>query len=116
MDNFFLDRTLAPIAEKVMDGERLSFDDGLALFATDDLHGLGRLADTVRRRKHGLATYFNVNRHLNPTNICYADCKFCSFFRKPREQGGYTHSIEENVQMAREARAQGATELHIVGG
>jgi len=116
MNSYFLDRALAPIAEKVTEGERLSFDDGLTLFASDDLHGLGRLADVVRRRKHGLATYFNVNRHLNPTNICYADCKFCSFFRKPREEGGYTHSIEECVRMAREAHQQGATELHIVGG
>jgi aminodeoxyfutalosine synthase len=116
LENFLLDRRLVPIAEKAVAGERLSFDDGMALFATDDLHGLGRLADTVRRRKHGRATYFNVNRHLNPTNICYADCKFCSFFRKPREEGGYTHNIDECVRMAGEARAQGATELHIVGG
>ncbi len=116
MDAFLLDKKLAPIAEKVMAGERLSFEEGMTLFATDDLHSLGRLADAVRRRKHGRATYFNVNRHLNPTNICYADCKFCSFFRKPREEGGYTHSIDQCVRMAREARAQGATELHIVGG
>jgi len=115
-DDFFLDHSLSPIAEKVRAGERLSFDDGLTLYASDDLHGIGRLADLVRRRKHGLATYFNVNRHLNPTNICYADCKFCSFFRKPREAGGYTHNVDECVRMAREARTQGATELHIVGG
>lgn len=116
LENFLVDRGLLPIAERVMAGERLSFEDGRTLFATDDLHGLGRLADMVRRRKHGRATYFNVNRHLNPTNICYADCKFCSFFRKPRQEGGYTHNIDECVRMASEARAQGATELHIVGG
>lgn len=114
--DFFLDRALAPIVEKVQAHERLSFADGLTLYASDDLHGIGRLADLVRRRKHGLATYFNVNRHLNPTNICYADCKFCSFFRKPREEGGYTHNVDECVRMAREAQAHGATELHIVGG
>jgi aminodeoxyfutalosine synthase len=112
----FLDRNLKQIAAKVEEGSRLSFDDGVALFKSPDLHGLGRLADTVRRGRHGLATYFNVNRHLNPTNICYADCKFCSFFRKPRESGGYTHSIDECVRMAAQAREQGATELHIVGG
>jgi aminodeoxyfutalosine synthase len=116
MLNDFLDRALAPIAEKVAGGERLSFEDGLTLFATDDLHGVGRMADAVRRRRHGRATYFNVNRHLNPTNICYADCKFCGFFRKPREEGGYTHNVEECVRLAREAAAEGATELHIVGG
>jgi aminodeoxyfutalosine synthase len=115
-NDYLIDRRLAPIAERVMGGARLSFEDGVDLFASDDLHGIGRLADLVRRRKHDRATYFNVNRHLNPTNICYADCKFCSFFRKPREEGGYTHNIDECVRMAREAEAQGATELHIVGG
>ena len=65
---------------------------------------MGRLADVVRRRKHGLKTYFNVNRHLNPTNYCYADCKFCSFFVKHNQEGGYTHNIEECLKIARDAR------------
>ncbi len=65
MNKFLLDSKLEPVADKVMAGERLSFADGLTLFQSDDLHGVGRLADIVRRRKHGLATYFNVNRHLN---------------------------------------------------
>jgi aminodeoxyfutalosine synthase len=116
LENFFLDRSLLLIAEKVMAGERLSFDDGMTLFKSDDLHGVGRLADTVRRRKHGLATYFNVNRHFNPTNYCYADCKFCGFFVKHNQAGGYTHSLDEALKIARDAWAQGATELHIVGG
>ena len=116
MNKFLLDSKLEPVADKVMAGERLSFADGLTLFQSDDLHGVGRLADIVRRRKHGLATYFNVNRHLNPTNYCYADCKFCGFFVKHNQAGGYTHSLEEALQTAGEAVAQGATELHIVGG
>ena len=116
MNDFFIDPKLNPLAEKVQANERLSFDDGVTLFASNDLHGVGRLADIVRRRKHGLKTYFNVNRHLNPTNFCYADCKFCGFFVKHNQEGGYTHNIEENLAMAREAQAQGATELHIVGG
>ncbi len=116
LETYFLDRSLLPLAEKVAAGERLSFDDGLTLFRSHDLHGVGRLADIVRRRKHGLATYFNVNRHLNPTNYCYADCKFCGFFVKHNQEGGYTHSLEESLKVAREATAQGATELHIVGG
>jgi aminodeoxyfutalosine synthase len=116
MNNFLLDRALAPIAEQVMADERLSFDDGLTLYRSHDLHGVGRLADIVRRRRHGLKTYFNVNRHLNPTNYCYADCKFCSFFVKHNQEGGYTHSLEECLKRAREAYEQGATELHIVGG
>lgn len=116
LETYFLDSSLLPIAEKVAAGERLSFDDGMTLFRSHDLHGVGRLADIVRRRKHGLATYFNVNRHLNPTNYCYADCKFCGFFVKHNQEGGYTHSLEESLKVAREATAQGATELHIVGG
>jgi aminodeoxyfutalosine synthase len=116
LNNFLLDHALVPIADKVMRGERLSFEDGMTLFRSDDLHGIGRLADTVRRRKHGRATYFNVNRHLNPTNFCYADCKFCSFFVKHNQAGGYTHSIDECVKVASQASQQGATELHIVGG
>ncbi|MCI0660265.1 MAG: aminofutalosine synthase MqnE [Acidobacteria bacterium] len=116
LDNFLLDRAFLPLAEKVMAGERLRFEDGMALFHSHDLHGVGRLADIVRRRKHKRATYFNVNRHLNPTNFCYADCKFCSFFVKHNQPGGYTHSIEECVKVAGQACANGATELHIVGG
>lgn len=116
MNDFLLDRALDPIAEKVIAGERLSFDEGVTLFRSDDLHGVGRLADMVRRRKNGRATYFNVNRHLNPTNYCYADCKFCGFFVKHNQPGGYTHSVDECVKAAREAWEKGATELHIVGG
>src|SRR3954462_13078871 len=70
---FSHDTKLNELAEKVEAGVRLSFEDGLALFATEDVPALGRLADTVRRRLHGRVTYYNVNRHFNPTNICYAD-------------------------------------------
>ncbi|MEY3284777.1 MAG: hypothetical protein RIR86_2790 [Acidobacteriota bacterium] len=116
-ENFYLvDQALAPIAEKVQAEVRLDFADGMTLFGSSDLHGIGRLADIVRRRKHDRATYFNVNRHLNPTNYCYADCKFCGFFAKHNEEHGYTHSIEECLKIARDAWEQGATELHIVSG
>ncbi|MCC6826457.1 MAG: aminofutalosine synthase MqnE, partial [Acidobacteria bacterium] len=94
---FSFDPKLQDIAFKVEDGERLSFDDGLALYATTDLNALGKLADTVRRRKHGLTTYYNVNRHFNHTNICVADCKFCGFYKRARQEGSYTHSVEEGV-------------------
>jgi aminodeoxyfutalosine synthase len=110
------DRKLAMVAAKVESGERLSFDDGLALFATDDLPALGKLADGVRRRKHGRTTYFNVNRHFNPTNVCYADCKFCGFYRTPRQPDAYTHNIDDSLRIAGEAVKEGATELHITGG
>lgn len=114
--NLSHDRNLLQIADKVDAGERLTLTDGLMLYACDDLPALGRLADTVRRRMHGNTTYFNVNRHFNPTNICYADCKFCGFYRTPREADAYTHNIDESLRIAGEAVQEGATELHIVGG
>src|SRR6185503_16942135 len=112
---FSHDPKLNQLADKVEAGERLSFEDGLALFASEDVPALGRLADTVRRRLHGRVTYYNVNRHFNPTNICYADCKFCGFFRTPRQPDAYTHNIEDSLRIAGEAVKEGATELHIVG-
>lgn len=114
--NFSQDRRLVEIAEKVEAGVRLSLEDGLDLYATNELTALGKLADTVRRKKHGRTTYFNVNRHFNPTNVCYADCKFCGFYRTPRQADAYTHNIDESLRIAAEAVQEGATELHIVGG
>jgi aminodeoxyfutalosine synthase len=114
--SFSHDDKLNQIEKLVTNGERLSFEHGLALYATDDLPALGKLADIVRRRRHGRTTYFNVNRHLNPTNICYADCKFCGFYRTPRQPGAYTHNIEDSLNTAAQAVAEGATELHITGG
>lgn len=114
--NFSEDKRLVEIAHKVEAGERLSLTDGLDLYATTDLPALGKMADQVRRSKHGKVTYFNVNRHFNPTNVCYADCKFCGFYRTPRQADAYTHNIAESLRIAGEAVAEGATELHIVGG
>ncbi|HVF49666.1 MAG TPA: aminofutalosine synthase MqnE [Pyrinomonadaceae bacterium] len=114
--NFSHDPKLDELAAKVEAGERLTLADGLALFATEDLPALAKLADSVRRRLHGRTTYFNVNRHFNPTNVCYADCKFCNFFRTPREADAYTHNIQDSLRIAGKAVAEGATELHIVGG
>lgn len=113
---FSFDQNLNRIAEKVHAGDRISFEEGVDLFKTEDLNALGKLADVVRRRKHGKTTYFNVNRHFNHTNICIADCKFCGFYRRARQEDAYTHSIEEGIEIARSAVAEGATELHIVGG
>jgi aminodeoxyfutalosine synthase len=114
--SFSHDTKLNDISAKVKTGERLSFDDGVALFATDDLNGLGKLADTVRRQRHDRTTYYNVNRHFNPTNVCYVDCKFCGFFRTPRQPDAYTHNIEDSLRIAGQAVSEGATELHITGG
>src|SRR5215831_3665423 len=114
--SFSHDIKLNDICARLKSGERLSFEDGVALFNTDDLNSLGKLADTARRQKHGRTTYFNVNRHFNPTNICYVDCKFCGFFRTPRQPDAYTHNIDDSLRIAGEAVKEGATELHITGG
>src|SRR5215212_11247655 len=113
---FSFDTKLNFIAEKVSEGVRLTFDEGMSLFRTEDLNALGKLADYVRRKKHGRTTYYNVNRHFNHTNICVADCKFCGFYKRARQEGAYTHSVQEGIDIARAAVAEGATELHIVGG
>jgi aminodeoxyfutalosine synthase len=114
--SFSHDPKLNEISAKVATGERLSFDDGVALFATNDLNAVGKLADKVRRGLHGRTTYFNVNRHFNPTNVCYVDCKFCGFYRTPRQPDAYTHNIADSLRIAGQAVSEGATELHITGG
>lgn len=113
---FSFDTNLNKIAAKVEANERLTFDEGVELYKTQDLNALGKLADFVRRKKHGRTTYYNVNRHFNHTNICVADCKFCGFYRRARQDDAYTHSIDEGIEIARNAVNEGATELHIVGG
>lgn len=101
---------------KVLAGERLGYDDGVALYATDDLAWLGELAHRVRTAKNGDRVYFNVNRHLNMTNVCSASCAYCSFQRKPGEKDAYTMRIEEAVRLAKAMEPDGITELHIVNG
>ena len=104
------------VEQKVARGERLSAADGLALFETTDLLRVGRLADEVRRRTAGDDVYFVVNRHINYTNICRNRCLFCAFSRSEGEPGAYSLTVEEVLAKARETIAQGATEIHIVGG
>jgi aminodeoxyfutalosine synthase len=111
-----IDPTLKPIADKVLAGERLSFDDGVALFKTPDLLAVGWLANYVREKRHGNIAYFNVNRHINPTNVCVAHCKLCAFGRDPGAPGAYTFALEEMYQRADQGVREGATEIHIVGG
>ena len=111
-----MDAVLRSIAEKVYAGERLSSGDGLALLQSNDIWTIGELANHVRRKWHGTTTYYNVNRHLNYSNVCALSCKFCAFHRKKGQDGAYEFSIEHIVQEARSAAAAGATEMHIVGG
>jgi len=111
-----MDERLKPIAEKVHAGERLSEDDGRVLLHTRDIWTVGELAHAVRTRLHGDVAYYNVNRHLNYSNVCALSCKFCEFYRKKGEAGAYEHSVEHITEEARKAASGGATEMHIVGG
>src|SRR4051812_26485634 len=110
------DTRLAAIREKVEAGERLSFDDGVYLYEQADLFTLGELANLVRERKNGNRAYYNVNTHLNPTNVCIYRCIFCAFRADLKSPKGYVMSDEQIVARAAETERRGATELHIVGG
>ncbi len=116
-----LDTALAPIREKVLAGERLSHADGVTLLQTRDIFTVGELANLMRERLHGRQAFYNVNRHINYSNLCVLRCKFCSFYRTynakgPQVDDAYELSVEEVADRAADAAAQGATEVHIVGG
>jgi aminodeoxyfutalosine synthase len=107
----------ATIAAKVRDGVDLDLDDGVFLYTYPDILALGSLANEVRERRHGDRTYFNINFHINPTNVCVADCMFCSFARlEPGMPQAYTMSLQEIRDKLREREGQPVTEIHIVGG
>ena len=110
------DAALRPIAAKVEAGERLSFDDGVALYRSGDILAIGWMANAVRERMHGDIAYFNVNRHINPTNVCMASCRLCAFGRKKGEAGTYTMALEEAWETAGSGLSEAVTEFHIVGG
>ncbi len=110
------DVRLKPILEKVQAGARLDFDDGVTLFRSSDILATGYMANLVRERKHGNTTYFNVNRHINPTDVCVASCKLCAFGKKAKDPKAYTWSLEEIWQRASEGWSEAITEFHIVGG
>ena len=107
---------LDAIRDKVEAGRRLSFEDGVFLYEEADLFTLGELANSVRERKNGNFAYYNVNTHLNPTNVCVYRCTFCAFRADLKSPKGYVMSDEQILERAAEADRRGATELHIVGG
>ena len=107
---------MADIAARIDAGERLSLDDGRFLYETPDIWSLCTLADRVRRRLHNDTAYYNINQHLNYTNVCALSCKFCEFYRKKGQDGAYEMSIQQVQQQAEKAKDAGATEIHIVGG
>ena len=108
----FGDTQLEPIWEKVRSGSRLDRQDALTLLETDDLLGVGRMADHVKTAREGDRVYFVINRHITPTNLCVLSCSFCGFARKPGQEGAYEHTIEDMVGMVKEE----TREVHIVGG
>ncbi len=111
------DPQLNPIAEKVLAGERLDRDEALVVATSTDLLGVGRLANLRREALHGDKTFFNINRHLNPTNVCVASCALCAFYVPwgDRDQG-WTWSVDEAVETAARDVDETVSELHIVGG
>ena len=108
--------TFAAISEKVLAGGRIDEAEALLLFGHQDLLALGDLAQTVNERKNGRRVFFNVNRHINHTNICVNRCRFCAFSRTADQPGAYLMSLDEIRGRAEEAFQQGATEIHVVGG
>ena len=108
---------LADIDEKLRAEERLTFDDGVALFKSPDLLALGTLANREREKRHEARTYFNYNLRIEATNVCVASCLFCSFARlRPGDAGAYTMSLEQAWDKLRQRASQPLTELHIVNG
>ncbi len=110
------DPRLSPIAETVMAGGRLDATDAIALYHSHDILAVGWLANHARERLHGNVAYFNVNRHINPTNVCVAACRLCAFGRKKDVPGAYTMALEEAWQAAASGYSEAVTEFHIVGG
>jgi aminodeoxyfutalosine synthase len=109
--------TLERIAEKVRSGRRLSAADGELLFdPAVDLHWIGELADEVRRRRSGDVVYYNLNAHLNPTNVCIYRCSLCAYSRDEDDPRAFVLTTDEMLAQAREAADAGCTELHVVGG
>ncbi|MGD8192097.1 aminofutalosine synthase MqnE [Brevibacillus ginsengisoli] len=110
------DQSLAAVAEKVLNNQRLSVEDGLVLYNSQDLLTIGQLANLVNTRKNGDNVYFIQNMYINPTNVCEANCKFCGFRRDLGEEGAYTMSMDELLHYVGGRYHEGIREFHIVGG
>jgi aminodeoxyfutalosine synthase len=109
--------SLTRIRDKVENDQRLSFEDGLVLFdPATPLHEIGQLANRVRERLNGHFAYYNINTHLNPTNVCVYRCTFCAFRSDLRDPKAYVMGDEQLLARGQEAVENGCTEMHIVGG
>ena len=108
---------LRSIAKKILVGERISFEDGVTLYEQASLSFVGTLADYIRTKKHGSVTYFNRNFHIEPTNLCVFDCKFCSYSRLLKQRSeGWVMSSDEMLDIVRSYQNKPVTEVHVVGG
>ena len=111
------DKELQQIANKIINKERISSDDGVLLFEKGSLSWLGTLANYVREQKHGDKTYFNKNFHIEPTNVCVFSCKFCSYSKLyANREEGWELSIEQMMHIVKSYDGKPVTEVHIVGG
>ncbi|ADH98692.1 aminofutalosine synthase MqnE [Salisediminibacterium selenitireducens] len=116
MTTLTADKNLRDIQEKVMNGERLSIEDGLYLYETPDLLSVAQMANMVNEKKNGDRVYFIENMYINPTNVCEASCAFCGFKRKPGEEGAYTMDEAELLDYVEKRWNDNIQEFHIVGG
>ena len=110
------DPRLKAILEKVQQRTRLSFEDGVTLYRSSDLLSIGYMANIVRERMHGNVTFYNVNRHINPTDVCVASCRLCAFGKKARDPKAYTMTFDQVWETAGRGWSEAVTEFHIVGG
>ena len=116
MNYSLISKELRPIAEKVEAQQRISETDGLTLYRSSDLNGLGMIASVVRERKNGnYATYIH-NRYINYSNICILSCQFCAFAAKKRDAHAFEYAIDEIIRVVSDALPLGVTEVHMVGG
>lgn len=113
---YFADKRLADIEKKIEVGKRLDFDDAVVLYESSDLTGVGRLADIVRRKKHGKKAFFIYNQHLNYSNVCRNRCVFCAYARDDGENGSYTYSLDDVRKRLIEKIDEPIREIHMVGG
>jgi aminodeoxyfutalosine synthase len=116
MNRRLLDPALLPILEKVREGKRLNAEDGMVMYASRDLNGLGYIANIVRARKNGNVATYVFNRYINYSNICILNCQFCAFSAKKRDEHAFEMAISEVAAKTKEAWEGGATEIHMVGG
>lgn len=108
--------SLRSVAVKVAAGERISDQDGLMLYESKDINAVGAIADMVRKRKNGNVATYVLNRYINYSNLCILSCQFCAFGARKRDAHAFEMAIPEIASLAAQAQAEGATEIHMVGG